>query len=109
MNTRVTPCVLSAVCATMLTMNSGARAQTYPNKPIRLIVPYDPGGNTTILARLSGEKIEMRSSKSSLLIRRRMFGIEVPATIVFIQRCRAKFAKRTHVTHSVACLRFTLV
>lgn len=33
-------------------------AQTnYPNKPVRLIVPYPPGGSTTIVARIIGQKL----------------------------------------------------
>ncbi len=31
--------------------------QAYPNKPIRFIVPYPPGGTTTPLARVIGEKL----------------------------------------------------
>lgn len=31
--------------------------QAYPNKPIRFIIPYAAGGNTSVLARLVGQKL----------------------------------------------------
>ena len=34
-----------------------AHAQAYPSRPITLIVPFPPGGSTTIMARIVGEKM----------------------------------------------------
>jgi tripartite-type tricarboxylate transporter receptor subunit TctC len=34
-----------------------AEAQTWPNKPIRLVAPYPPGGQTDIVSRWLGEKL----------------------------------------------------
>jgi tripartite-type tricarboxylate transporter receptor subunit TctC len=36
---------------------AGAQQQTFPNKPIRVIVPFSPGSQTDILARWIGEKM----------------------------------------------------
>lgn len=37
-----------------------AAAQAYPSKPIKIIVPYSPGGTTDLLARLVGQKLTER-------------------------------------------------
>jgi tripartite-type tricarboxylate transporter receptor subunit TctC len=39
---------------------AAAVAQTYPSQPIKLIVPYPPGGNTDIVARVFGQKLSER-------------------------------------------------
>jgi len=43
--------------AALLIAPLGALAQNYPNKPIRLVVPYAPGGSAGTLARLVGDKV----------------------------------------------------
>jgi tripartite-type tricarboxylate transporter receptor subunit TctC len=46
-----------AFAVLMAMAGSAAAQQPYPNKPIRFIVPYPPGGTTNVLARLVGEKL----------------------------------------------------
>ena len=41
-----------------LIRSSPARAQAYPQRPVKVIVPYPAGGGTDVLARLLAQKIE---------------------------------------------------
>ncbi len=48
---------LVGILAGLLGFTQEANAQSYPNKPIRMIIPFSVGGSTDILARVIGQKL----------------------------------------------------
>ncbi|WP_353174611.1 Bug family tripartite tricarboxylate transporter substrate binding protein [Paracandidimonas soli] len=54
---------LAAACALPLT----AQAQTFPDKPIRIIVPYAAGGTTDMLARVVGKHVSESLGQSVIV------------------------------------------
>lgn len=49
-------CVVSSAAALLLS-GAVAAAQTYPAKPVKLLVPYAPGGATDIIARVLSDRL----------------------------------------------------
>jgi tripartite-type tricarboxylate transporter receptor subunit TctC len=51
----------------LLAFCASAHAQTYPNRPIRVIVPFPPGDAADILARLIGPKVQERVGQAMVV------------------------------------------
>src|ERR1700731_3360598 len=51
---------LAGGAAALPTVSRIARAQTYPSRPVRLIVPFPPAGDTDFVARLIGQWLSER-------------------------------------------------
>ena len=54
---------LAAAAAASPALSGLAKAQSYPARPVRVIVPYSPGGPTDVCARLIAQKLSDRLGK----------------------------------------------
>ncbi|MGH6768738.1 MAG: Bug family tripartite tricarboxylate transporter substrate binding protein [Xanthobacteraceae bacterium] len=58
-------CVMS--CSALVLLAGAAGAQDYPNRTIRWVVPYPPGGSTDIVARLIGAELSQRLGRQVII------------------------------------------
>jgi len=61
---------------------SGARGQSYPSKPIQLVIPFPPGGATDIVGRLVGKKLGERLGQSVVIENKAGAGTIIGAAFV---------------------------
>jgi tripartite-type tricarboxylate transporter receptor subunit TctC len=54
---------LAAGTAALPAVSRTARAQSYPNRPVRIVVPYAPAGPTDVITRQLAQKLSERAGK----------------------------------------------
>lgn len=64
---RATLALLAATACLAATGPALAQAQAYPNKPIKFVVPFPPGGGNDVIARIVGQKLTARWGQSVVI------------------------------------------
>ena len=59
--------LLAAATASGVGLAYGARAQSYPSRPIKMIVPFAPGGPADTMARLAGQRLSTGLGQSVVI------------------------------------------
>ncbi len=69
--------------ALLLTCSVGTLAQeSWPNKPVRMIVPFSPGGSTDVVARMVGQRLSVLWNQPVVIENRAGAGGNVGADVV---------------------------
>jgi tripartite-type tricarboxylate transporter receptor subunit TctC len=64
---KLTPLLCASVALAIAGLSGVAAAQTYPTKPVRLVVPFPPGGSNDIVGRLMAQELTEKLGKQVVI------------------------------------------
>lgn len=65
---RLSPTLLSAACLVLAMATAAIAQDKYPIRPIKVIVPYAPGGATDIVARIIGDAMQKTTGQGFIVL-----------------------------------------
>ena len=74
--------IMIAAALTAMSLSFGAAAQSYPDRPITMVVPFSAGGTTDLLARILGEELGKRLGQQVLVENRPGAGGNIGSALV---------------------------
>ena len=76
--------IVVAAAVLLTSFHAGAQSATgnYPNRPVRFVIPYPPGGNTDVFARLIGASLSERLGQQFVMDNRAGAAGTLGATLV---------------------------
>lgn len=75
--------LVSAATLGLMTWTSAARAQDYPTKPVRMVLPFAPGGSTDLIARMVATRLSEQMGKQFVVDNRAGAAGTVGTEVVF--------------------------
>ena len=73
---------IKVVCGALVSSETGVCAQSYPSRPVRLMVGFPPGGTTDIVARVIGQWLSERFGTSFVIENRAGAGTNIATEAV---------------------------
>ncbi len=82
MGFRTAAALMACLASAALVVSAPARAQTWPDRPVRIVVPWPPGGITDVIARSVGQRLSEVWGQQVVIDNRAGAGGTLGATLV---------------------------